>query len=143
MELLFFIVAVLSLAAVIFLQTSPSTAAKNLRNWFRSTLPFIGRRRNKDLGDPSSAKKIVSTDTQHRQCGAESSVGASTHSPKQSPPSQVRGLRQGDKCPRCSDGVVFFDQWSPGPSGPFTAYYRCSKCHTVLASEQEFDGGLI
>lgn len=63
--------------------------------------------------------------------------------PENNTPNCILGLRQGDNCPRCSVGTMFFDQWSRGPAGPFTAYYRCSKCRVVLSSDKEFDGGLI
>jgi hypothetical protein len=143
MELVAVIVAVITLAAVIFLQTSPPNAANNLRRWIRNTSTFFGRRRSKDISASSSAKEVVSTDARSPQSGAEFSAGALTHAPKKSPRGPEIGLRQGDKCPRCCDGVVSFDQWGPGPAGSFTAYYRCSKCQAVLASDKEFDGGLI
>jgi len=69
-----------------------------------------------------------------------------THDPNAKwPPAVARhvdGLRQGDKCPHCREGVMRFEEWSPGPRGVTVAYYRCGECGTVVTSDP-FDGGPI
>jgi len=143
MEIVGIIVAVLALVTAIFLQTLPSTIARNFKQWIHTTRSVIRRNSRKDEGSPASSKEVTPVEQSGSQSEAEQISGGPTRKREAYPSGPVMGLRQGDKCPLCSAGVVYFDQWSPGPAGSFTAYYRCSKCQAVLPSDKDFDGGLI
>ena len=34
----------------------------------------------------------------------------------------------GDECPKCRQGKLAWSEWAPGPSGFFTAWFKCGKC---------------
>lgn len=55
----------------------------------------------------------------------------------------LAGAQQGDACPHCEKGRLYFLKWAPGPAGSFTAHYQCGECRATFATNQEFDGGLV
>ena len=110
--------------AAIVREYSPSLADRIARNWQEGVSVVV-----------EEILKEVRPDRRSADISLESNAGR--------PSVEVFTGRQGDKCPRCEQGVMLFEKWSPGPAGPFTAYYRCTRCQTVFPSYQEFDGGLI
>ncbi len=44
----------------------------------------------------------------------------------------------GDECPKCNKGKLAWLKWGPGPSGFFTAWFRCEECGSLFPGYETF-----
>jgi hypothetical protein len=44
----------------------------------------------------------------------------------------------GDECPKCKKGKLAWSKWGPGPSGSFTAWFRCGNCCSMFPGFETF-----
>lgn len=44
----------------------------------------------------------------------------------------------GDECPKCKKGKLAWSKWGPGPSGFFTAWFRCGECGSMFPGYETF-----
>ena len=44
-----------------------------------------------------------------------------------------------EECPECNAGVLKWDHWGPSPFNRFSAWFKCTNCGDLFASQEQFE----